>query len=306
MGVVNRLPTIPWKTVAGYIALVLIFGSGWAAISIGVREVAPFVFGAYRAVLSSLILTGLVLVRRLPWPTDRSTILAAIVSTVLFYGVGTGVVYWSERYLPSGVVSVFGSSAVIWTAVLAHFMVRGDSMTVFKALGLIIGVAGIIVLRGFQTTGLQPEAYVALGLLTLWPVGIAIAIIIQVRALGLGSPLPLIAIGSWGVSVVVVLLALTERAAPQHWSATALIALVYLAVFTGALGQLLQLWLTRKIRATTNAFVQVLVPLVALLIGTIGLGEMITPRIWLGVVLVLGAVGLTVAAGRAPRPVSTP
>jgi drug/metabolite transporter (DMT)-like permease len=292
--------------VGGYIALVLVFGTGWAAISIGVHDVAPFVFGTVRAALSSLVLTGLVIARRLPWPRDPRTVIAALTASILFYGIGTAVVYWSEQYLPSGLVAVFGSSAAIWTAILAHFLLRGDRMSALKIIGIGLGILGIVVLSGLRATTLRPHQLTALVLLTAWPLAIAAAIVVQVRTLPIGSPLTLTAVGSWGVLIVVAPLALTSLSSSQHWSTSSEVALVYTAVFPGALGQALQLWLTRKLRPTTNALVQVLVPVVALFVGTLALGESLPIRTWLGAALVLGAVALNIAAGRPRTALLTP
>jgi drug/metabolite transporter (DMT)-like permease len=287
------------KVVGGYVALVIIFGTGWAAISVGVHDVTPFVFGTVRAGLSSLVLTGLVIGRRLPWPRDGRTVVAALAASILFYGIGTAVVYWTEQYLPSGLVAVFGSSAAVWTALLAHFLVRGDRMSVLKIVGIGLGLLGIAILSGFRDATLRPHELIALILLTAWPVGIAAAIIIQVRNLGAGSPLTLTAIGSWGVFAFICPLAIVGWSSGQrHWTLPAVMALVYIALFPGALGQALQLWLTRKVRPTTNAFVQVLVPVVALFVGTVGLGESISARTWTGAALVLGVVTLNITAGR--------
>jgi len=55
----NRSRMPPVRVVAGYVLIVLLWGSTWAAIKVGVSSVPPFVFAFERAVTVSLLLTGL-------------------------------------------------------------------------------------------------------------------------------------------------------------------------------------------------------------------------------------------------------
>jgi drug/metabolite transporter (DMT)-like permease len=62
------------------------------------------------------------------------------------------------------------------------------------------------------------------------------------------------------------------------------------------------MWLTRKLRPTTMTLTQVVLPVQALLIGAILLGENITWRMVAGAVLVVVSVALNAVAGGGPTP----
>src|SRR6267142_548490 len=224
----SRMP--PLSVVAGYVLLVLLWGSTWAAIKIGVTAVPPFVFAFERAVVVSLVLTVLSLALGLRFPRDRRTLAAAAFAGVI-------------NTVPSGLVAVFGAAGPIWTAFLAHFLVRGDRLTPLKIAGLLAGVLGIAVLVGAPEAGSRPEAFFATILLALMPISWAFGTIVQVRVLRHGSPLPLVAVGTWTGAVVLLPFALTQIGQPSAWTGEVEIAFAYLVVLGSCVGLVMQLWL---------------------------------------------------------------
>ena len=296
-----RMP--PLSVFVGYIVLVLLWGSTWAAIRVGVAAVPPFVFAFERAVAVSLVLSAVSMLMGLRFPRDRRTIAAAAFAGVINTGTSWAIIFWSEQYVPSGLVSVFGAAGPIWTAFLAHFMVRGDRLSPLKIFGLALGVVGIAVLVGAPESSSRPEAFIATGLLALMPISWAFGTIVQVRVLhhGSGSPLPLVAIGTWAGALVLLPFALTELGARATWSLEVLLAFAYLVFLGSCVGLVLQLWLTRRLRPTTMTLSQLLISAQALVIGGIALGESITWRMLAGAALVAVALGLNAIAGGRSR-----
>ena len=287
----------PLRVVLGYFLLVALWGSTWAAIKVGVSAVPPFVFAFERAVAVSATLTILSLVLGHHFPRDRRTIVAAIVAGVINTGTSWAIIFWSEQYVPSGLVSVFGAAGPIWTAVLAHFLVRGDRLSPLKIVGLLIGLAGIGVLVGAPGGGGAPEALLATVLLAIMPITWAIATIVQVKILRVGSPLPLVAIGTWTGSIVLLPFALTEMGQPATWSPGVALAFGYLVIFGSCVGLSLQLWLTRRLRPTTMMLSQLLISSQALVVGAVALGESVTWRMLAGAGLVGLALAMNALAG---------
>ena len=293
----------PLPVAAGYLLLVLLWGSTWAAIRVGVGSVPPFVFAFERAVAVSLVLTGISLAMGLRFPRDRRTIAAAAFAGIINTGTSWVIIFWAEQYVPSGLVAVFGAAGPIWTAFLAHFLVHGDRLSPLKIVGLVSGVIGIIVLVGAPDPGSRPEAFLATILLALMPISWAFGTIVQVRVLGhdSGSPLPLVAVGTSAGAIVLLPFALTEVGQPATWPFEVALAFAYLVVLGSCVGLVLQLWLTRRLRPTTMTLSQVLISGQALVIGALALGESITWRMVAGAALVAAAVVLNALAGSRAR-----
>lgn len=296
---------------AAYLAVIIIWGTTWAAIKVGVETVPPFVFAFERAIVVAALLTLIALVLRLPFPRDRRTLVAAAVAGVFNSGLSWALIFWAEQFVPSGLVAVFGASSVVWTAFLAHFLVRGDRLSWLKIAALGFGLAGTAVLVGSPATGEGGDVIVATVLLALMPVSWAVAAILASRYLQHASPIPVIALEVWAGGLVLVPFALTQAAAPSVWTGTAIVAFVFLVLLGSCVALVLNLWLFRKLRPTTILLQQVLVPVQAVLIGALALGEEVTLRTLIGALLVFAAVGLNARAGsglpdeRAAEPVAT-
>ena len=287
----------PVGVVVRYVVLVLLWGSTWAAIRIGVTAVPPFVFAFERALAVSVLLTAASVALGLRFPRDGRTLLAAAIAGVVNTGSSWAIIFWSEQYVPSGLVSVFGAAGPIWTAILAHFLVHGDRLSRMKIAGLVLGLAGIGVLVGAPDPGSRPEALVATVLLALMPITWAVGAIVQVRVLREGSAVPLVAVGTWTGSLVLAPLALVQANTPASWTIEVIAAFAYLVVLGSCVGLVLQLWLIRRLRPTTMSLSQLPISAMALTVGAVVLGESITWRMLVGAGLVGLALVLNALSG---------
>jgi drug/metabolite transporter (DMT)-like permease len=292
----------PFRVVVAYVSVALIWGSTWAAIKIGVNDVPPFVFAFARALAVAAVLTIISVALRQPFARGRQTIAVAVVVGVINIGWSWAIIFWSEQFVASGLVSVFGAAAPVWTAVLAHFMVKGDRLSVLKILGLVLGLGGTVILIGAPDAADGTAGFIATALLALMAISWAVAAILQSRFLRTVAPIPTVALGTWASAVLLAPLALVQLPQGQHWTLASALAFAYLVLFGTSFGMVVSLWLYRKLRPTTITLIQVLVPAEAILIGTLWLGEQVTWRMLLGAALVVAAVALNAIAGAGTPP----
>jgi len=292
----------PLRVVAAYVSVALIWGSTWAAIKVGITDVPPFVFAFVRAFAVAGLLTIITVALRQPFPRGRRTMAIAMVVGLINIGWTWAIIFWSEQFVPSGLVSVFGSAAPVWTAVLAHFMVKGDRLSALKILGLVLGLGGTVILIGAPDAAEGTAGLVATVLLALMPITWAVAAILQSRFLRTVAPIPTVALGTWASVLLLLPLALLQLPQGQHWTLSSVLAFAYLVVFGTCFGMVVSLWLYRKLRPTTITLIQVLVPAEAILIGTFWLGEPVTIRMLAGAALVVAAVALNAIAGAGTPP----
>ncbi|CAN5196449.1 DMT family transporter [soil metagenome] len=290
---------MPLRVIAAYIAMIAIWGTTWSAIKVGVTDVPPFLFAFERAIAVAGILTIVALAFRLPFPRSPRVLLAAGVAGAFNSGLSWAVIFWAEQFVPSGLVAVFGSAAPVWTAFLAHFLVRGDRLSWLKVGALAVGIVGTAVLVGSPASLGDRNTVVALALLALMPVTWSVAAIIATRWLSAESPVPVIAVEVWAGAAVLVPFALSQAGEPASWTESVVAAFAFLVVFGSCVGLVLNLWLYRTLRPTTIMLSQVLIPVQAVLIGALFLGESLTATMVVGAALVFGAVGLNAFAGGA-------
>ena len=296
---------------AAYVVMILLWGSTWAAIAIGVASVPPFLFALERALAVGVVLTVLSLALRLPFPRDRRTLAAAAAAGLFNIGIPWAVIFWSEQFVASGLVAVLGATVPIWTAILAHYLVRGDRLSALKVGALGLGLLGTAVLAGTPIERGGPNALVAAALLSLLPILWALGAILAARYLSEAAPVPVVAIEIWASVVFLAPFALSQASVPSLWTPAVIGAFLFLVLGGSCVGLVLNLWLYRKLRPTTVALSQVLFAVQAVLIGAVLLGEQITGRTIVGALLVFAAVGLNARAGsgrpdlRETEPVAT-
>ncbi len=124
--------------------LVTVWGTTWAAVRISLRGFPPHTGVALRFAIAAVILvmiaraTGTPLAaissrdRRLRW-----------VHALLTFCVSYGIVFWAEQYIPSGLTSVLFATFPLIVAVMAHFALPGERMTVPILAGTVLGFTGI-------------------------------------------------------------------------------------------------------------------------------------------------------------------
>jgi len=290
------------RIAGAYILMVLLWGSTWAAIKIGVAEVPPHLFAFERAIAVATILTLTALILRQPFPRTRRTILASALSGLFNIGTSWALIFWAEQFVPSGLVAVFGAMAPVWTAILAHYFVRGDRMSILKVVALGLGLGGTALLVGAPTASEGPNALVATALLALMPISWAVAAILIARYLSRESPIAVVGIQTWVGALFLAPFALAQAGQVQHWDGRSAIAFGYLVIGGSCIGLVLNTWLYRHLRPTTVALSQILIPMQALLIGGLLLGEAFDIRMLAGAALVVGAVALNAKAGPSPLP----
>jgi drug/metabolite transporter (DMT)-like permease len=289
------------RIAVAYIVMVLLWGSTWAAIKIGVAEVPPHVFALERAIAVAVILTVAALVLRQPFPRSRTALLATAVSGLFNIGTAWVLIFWAEQFVPSGLVAVFGAMAPVWTAILAHFFVTGDRLSALKLIALGLGLAGTATLVGAPTASEGPNALLATVLLALMAISWAIAAIAIARFLSKESPIAVVGVQTWVGVLFILPFGLAQLGQPQHWSPASLGAFAYLVIGGSCIGLVLNLWLFRHLRPTTVTLSQVLIPTQAILIGVLAFGESFDLRMLVGAALVVSAVGLNAKAGANAR-----
>lgn len=296
------------RVAAAYVVMVLLWGSTWAAIKIGVAAVPAHLFAFERAIAVAVILTIAALVLRQPFPRTRRAIVACAISGLFNIGTAWALIFWAEQFVPSGLVAVFGAMAPVWTAVLAHFFVRGDRLSILKIVALALGLAGTALLVGAPTASEGPDALLAMALLALMPISWAIAAILIARYLKGESPIAVVGLQTWVAAVFLAPFALAQAGLPQRWDPSAILAFAYLVIGGSCIGLVLNAWLFRHLRPTTVTLSQILIPMQALLIGGLVLGEAFDVRMLGGAALVVGAVALNALSGASSRvePVAEP
>lgn len=288
---------------AGLLVLVLIWGVNFSMIKVALRDLHPLAFNAFRFPLAGLVLWVMLRHRGaipLPAPADRAR--------VVLLGVLGNVVYqvffiFGMDATTAGNASILLASTPIWTTFLSNLLGH-ERLRPVVWLGVLATVAGIalVVLGGgaemtaaghtlagdllmvgaslswsVYTVGAHPlvQRYGSLPV-TAWTLWVGAAGLVAVGALPLAAtPLPQVSLLSWGATA---------------YAGALGIGVAYMLWYAGV----------HRLGNTRTAVHTNLVPVVALLVAWIWLGERPTPPQVVGAAIIIAGVTLTRIPVRRP------
>ncbi|TFD49229.1 EamA family transporter [Cryobacterium sp. Hh11] len=275
----------------------ILWGTTYLTTTMFLPADRPLLAAFLRAFPAGLLL--LILCRRLPhgdwwW---KSWVLG-----VLNIGAFFALLFIAAYRLPGGVAAIVGGLQPLVVAVLASRVVH-ERLTGRVLAG---GAAGAF---GVSLIVLQAQARIdAIGILAA--VGgtlcMASGIVLSKKW---GQPAPLLATTSWqliagGLSLLPVLL-LLEGLPTTPLTAPNLLGYAYLSVVGTAFAYVAWFHGIARLAASTIAFLGLLSPVVAILLGWAIAGEDLAPIQIAGIVIVLGSISAAIVA-RAPKPAGLP
>jgi len=280
--------------VSVFVILTLIWGTTWAAIRIGLEGIPPFTGVAMRFGIAAIVLLIAARLRGVRLGTLRRERWLWVANALLSFCISYGVVYWCEQWVPSGLAAVLFSTFPLFVVIMSHFTLPEERLTLRGAIGVLLGFAGVAVIYSQDLSLLGgPQVVFAATVFLISPFVSAIAQVL-VKRWGKGiHPFSLTAVPMAMTAVVMGSVAfLTEREARITFDAVSIGALLYLALAGSAVTFSLLYWLLARMSATRVSLVAYTIPVVAVCIGALFLGEVITPRIIAGSVMVLLGVFL--------------
>jgi drug/metabolite transporter (DMT)-like permease len=299
-----------WVEYATFALLTLIWGTTWAVIRVGLRSVPPFTGVSLRFAIGAALLFGMAKGMGVPLlhrPT-RQVWQVWILNTLLTFCIPYGVLYWSEQWVPSGLAAVLFATSPLWVALAAHAALPNERLRVTMAVGVLVGFAGVAVvfsddLRSLGGVSDGSRVVGAAAVLLMSPLVSAFGVV-GVKRYGVGMhPLAITSVPMAFTGLVMGGLALaTERGKSLHFDAPAIGSLLYLGLFGSAIGFGLYFWLLSRLNATTMSLINYITPLVALLVGSVVLGESFSARTLAGSALVVGGVATATGLRRGPPP----
>jgi drug/metabolite transporter (DMT)-like permease len=275
----------------------VIWGSTFLAISFGNDALAPVWAATLRLALATVLLAAWTRVRGAPLPRGPA-LRAALGYGVTQFGINLPLLYWGETVVPSGL-----SAVVYGTIPLSSALMTGalgmERLTAAKIAGAVVAFGGVALL--FSSTLHTHVSALGLG-----------AILVGATAASLGSvllkrgprqdPFGANAVGSavGAVMSLAISVAMGEpRALPTTFAATW--PLVYLTLAGSVGAYVVMSWLVHQWPVTRTSYVTVVVPVIALALGSVARHEPITAASLGGALLVLAGLFIGMKSPRPPK-----
>lgn len=275
----------------------VVWGSTYLAIDLAIETLPPFLMLAARflaagAILYAIAFRGAERPRLVHW---RSALI--IGATLLLLGNG-GVAY-AVQHVDTGIVALIVGSVPLWMALLDR-AVYGQRLAPTAVMGLVLGFGGIAFLaRPTGDGSLAGVIVVLLGSLA-WAAGSLYSRKASLPA----SPFQGAALQMLAGAAVLAIFGVAKGEVGEldvaAASTSSLVAFAYLIVVGSLIGFSAYIWLLKAAPTHLVATYAYVNPVVAVLLGTLWLGEPITLTTIVGGAAIIVAVALIVSA----RPVS--
>lgn len=279
----------------------MVWGGSYVAIAILLRDLGPLTVAAARLVLAALALAAVAramgaAMPRLDAPGGGRAWGFALMLAVMHNALPFALLAWAQQHVPAGVAAIFMAVLPLMTLPLAHVFIPGEGLTARKAAGFAIGVAGVILLIGPQALGeIGGGGVVLLAELACLVVVASYAggSIVAKRAPPMDPIALSAAMSATGAAILAPLALWAEAPWTARPSAEAVGALVWLALLSTALCQVLTLQVLRRAGPTFLSLVNFMIPVWGLFFAWALLSETPPPRAAAALPLIL--LGIAVA-----------
>lgn len=298
----QRLTGYDWLLL---IALSVIWGGSFFFAKIAIRELPPLTVVLGRVGIGAIALNLLLLAMGQRMPRDPRLWRDFLVMGVLNNLIPFSLIFWGQQQIASGLASILNATTPLFTLILAQLLTDDDRMTPLRLGGIVLGFAGVAVMIG-------PDALAGFNL----NLGSEIAIlgaalsygfagIFGRRFRGLSPLVPATGQVTCSALLLLPVVCLIDR--PWTLPMPGMVtwgSVLGLALLCTALAYAIFFRILRSAGPTNLSLVTFLIPVSALMLGILILGEVLALRHFAGMALIFA--GLAVIDGRLfvrrPRP----
>ncbi len=294
---INRtMSPVEW---AFLMALALMWGGSFFFIGVAVSALPPFTIVMFRVGIAALALNALLLVTGRHLPLDRAAWRAFLSMGFLNNLIPFILITWGQTHIASGLASILNATTPLFGIVVAHYFTTDEKMSPGRLTGVLIGFIGVVAMVGPAALGgLSANvlaqiavigaavAYAVSGVYGRRFKSMGIAPIVTATGMLTASSLMIVPIALW---------------LDQPWSLPApgpnvWAAITGLAVISTAMAYIVYFRLLSSAGATNILLVTFLVPVSAILLGALVLGERLAAVHFFGMALI--GLGLAAIDGR--------
>lgn len=280
--------------------LSLLWGGTFFFAEVAVETIPPLTLAWARVGLAALVLVLVMAVlgqlRNLgAWPWGSLLAMGLLNNAIPF-----SLIFWGQSGIESGLASILNATAPFWSVALGAWVIRSEPITAKRACGLLLGLAGVVLLIG-------PDALSGLGEGVWFQLAVLAAALSYALAGIWGRRLRTLSpwqAASGQLICSTLLLAPIALFIDRPWTlplpdSAALASVLGLALLSTALAYLLFFRILRDAGPTNLLLVTLLIPPSAILLGSLFLGERFGLFEVGGLILILS--GLAAIDGRAIR-----
>jgi len=297
----------PWALLLGFTVLYVSWGTTYLPTRIAIHDekMPPLLFGGIRIFCAGMVLLFYQIGRGAKVGLTGAEFGKILLASVLLFVFGNGLLNVANETVPSAVCAILAATTPLWIGLFAMLWPRGERLTRRGWLGLLLGLAGVVLLLIPELS--NPATFVEnigvvfmLGSAVSWSIGALFLRHVRVRTAHLTTAAYQMIFGGAGSTLLGVLLDEPSRW-PDQLSTRVIQTFFYLLLIGSLAGFVAFNWLLGHVAAAkvgTYAYVN---PVIAIVVGWAA-GEEITGLIMLGICVILLGVFLVRSGERPSQP----
>ena len=283
------------------VALSLLWGGSFFFIGIAVKELPPVTIVTLRVSMAAVALLivcrimGLHLPRQ--WAVWRAFFGMGLLNNIIPFCL----IVWGQTHIASGLASILNATTPLFTVIVAHFLTADEKMTGNKLAGVLIGFVGVATMIGPAAFGGAASSLWGQIAILGAAISYSFAGIFGRRFKAMGVPPLMTATGQISSSTLMLIPAALLIDKPWTLAMPSLGtwgALIGIALLSTALAYLIFFRILATAGATNLALVTFLIPVSAILLGSLILREQLEIKHFAGMAMI--AAGLAAIDGRLP------
>lgn len=279
--------------------LSILWGGSFFFSKVALSELPPFIVVLARVAIAAIALFIYLRASRQAIPMDTST-------WIQFFGMGLlnnlipfSLLFWGQTHIASGLASILNATTPIFSIIVAHFLTSDERMTTNKVAGIASGFIGVAVLMAGSAFSSQELPFLALLACLTAALSYGFGGVFGRRFRRMGIAPAVGAFGQTAATTVMMIPIVLLVDAPWHLglpSGLTVAALIGLGLISTALAYIIFFHILAIGGAINSSLVTLLIPLSAILLGRLFLGEMLASNHFAGMALI--SFGLLLIDGR--------
>jgi len=278
------------------IILSIIWGASFFFVEIAVERMTPLTIVLCRVGFAAFLLLGFVRFTGRKMPKKFGIWSALLALGALNNVIPFSLITWGQSHIDSSQAAILNATAPVFSVILAHFLTKDEPLTKNRLIGVLFGWGGVAILIGIDAlngVGLKIAGQVAvLGAALLY----AFAAIFGRRFKEIDPVVVAAGMLTGSTIIMIPLTFMMEQPLSLNPTTGTWMALFGLSAISTALAYIIYFYVLSKAGATNILLVTFLIPVSAIFLGMMVLGESLRWNAFAGVALIF--TGLIFIDGR--------
>ena len=279
------------KAIIAWLNVCVIWGTTYLVIRIGVGHLPPMLFAGIRWVIAGVIFISFLKWRGSPLPQAKEVVHLAVVGLALL-GFANGLVVFAEQWIPSGLTALLLTTMPFFMVGLESFLPKGPKLNATILTGLILGLAGVVLIFGDDIRYLaDPDNMVGvlalLGAVSFWSLGSLYSKYVKIAV----NPMMGAAVQMLIAGIFLSVIGISTGELPRlRFEINGLLSLAYLIVLGSFVGYASYIYALAKLPLSFVSTFAYINPVIALFLGWLILDEKLNFQIALAAAVIIAGV----------------